>query len=227
MLFAEQVDSLGRHWGLRGKRQRGSAPPPKITLDVDSLIGYNFVISTRNDFNRSAFNTKVQRGRLKINLRDGVLLATGIVDGQLAQLKGRNGVLMHDENIRAWVNYRYVFDNHRGTLWRTRATLNGDTISISGTHTVAANQQAGTLLDFRFEGPQPLLEVLNIALPPSLRSYLEGATSPSKARIQYTISGLSGPKVRPHNVLKFGLDNAQLTWPDSLRRIDRWDLRGV
>ncbi|MDO7877553.1 AsmA-like C-terminal region-containing protein [Hymenobacter sp. ASUV-10] len=227
VLFAEQVDSLGRHWGLRGKRQRGSAPPPKVTLDVDSLVVHNFVINTRNGFNRSAFNTKVRHGRVKLRLRDGILLATGVLDGQLAQLKTRSGVLMHDEPIRAWVNYRYVFENHRGTLWRTRATLNGDTINISGTHTVAANQQAGTLLNIRFEGPQPLLEVLNIALPPSLRSYLEGAVSPSKAQVQYTISGLSGPRVRPHNVLKFGLDNAQLIWPDSARRINRWDLRGV
>jgi hypothetical protein len=227
VLFAEQVDSLGRHWGLRGKRQRGSAPPPKVTLDIDSLVVHNFVINTRNDFNRSMFNTQVRHGRMKVHLRDGILLATGVLDGQLAQLKGRNGMLMHDEPIRAWVNYRYVFENHRGTLWRTRATLNGDTISISGTHTVATNQQAGTLLNFRFEGPQPLLEVLDIALPPSLRAYLEGAVSPSKALIQYTISGLSGPQVRPHNVLRFGLDNAQLVWPDSLRRIDRWDLRGV
>lgn len=227
VLFAEQVDSLGRHWGLRGKRQRGSAPPPKVTLDVDSLVVHDFVINTRNDFNRSMFNTRVRHGRMKVRLRAGILQATGVLDGQLAQLKGRNGILMHDEDIRAWVNYRYVFENHRGTLWRTRATLNGDTINVSGTHTVAANQQAGTLLNFRFEGPQPLLEVLNIALPPSLRTYLEGAVSLSKAQIQYTISGLSGPKVRPHNVLKFGLDNAQLAWPDSMRRIDRWDLSGV
>ena len=51
--------------------------------------------------------------------------------------------------------------------------------------------------------------------------------SSSKARIRYRIVGLSGPTDRPRTLLRFGLRNARVAWPDDTRRISRWDLRGT
>ncbi|MEJ7663798.1 MAG: hypothetical protein WKG07_31825 [Hymenobacter sp.] len=41
------------------------------------------------------------------------------------------------------------------------------------------------------------------------------------------MTGLSGPKVRPHVVLHFGLRGAYVRWPDPARRINHWDLQGT
>ena len=71
------------------------------------------------------------------------------------------------------------------------------------------------------------LPELLAALPPRFESYLAGTRSPSKAHVHYRITGLSGPKVVPHNVLTFGLRGASLQWPGPARRINRWDLLGT
>jgi hypothetical protein len=181
---------------------------------------------TKNDYAHSTLAGQVQHARLTGGIRQGALRLSGVLDGYLEQLANRSGTLLAHEPVRAWLNYRYAFKARRGEFWRTRATLNGDTISIGGTHTVAANQSTGTMLHLQFAGTQPLVDVLHAALPSRLRPYLTGATSPSHARIVYTISGLSGPTVRPHTVLTFGLRNASLVW-DSTRRINRWDLQGT
>jgi hypothetical protein len=226
--FQQYVDSTGHSWGLRGKkaRQQGEGKDPLLNFNLDSIVVYNFHMVTKNDYAHSTLAGQVQHARLTGGIRQGALRLSGVLDGYLEQLANRSGTLLAHEPVRAWLNYRYAFKARRGEFWRTRATLNGDTISIGGTHTVAANQPTGTMLHLQFAGTQPLVDVLHAALPPRLRPYLTGATSPSHARIVYTISGLSGPTVRPHTVLTFGLRNASLAW-DSTRRINRWDLQGT
>jgi len=229
--IGQRVDSLGRSWGLRGKKRPTASAPPKIDLALDSIIIYNFGIFTHNDFTHSALRGRVFQARLSARLRRGVLAVHGRFTGRLDHLRNRSGDLLTNEPVQAWLHYRYKFAERQGEFFDTRATLNSDTISISGTH--AADMAAGygpprgTLLNLRFAGSQPLLAVLHTALPPSLRASLQGASSPSKARIEYLMSGLSGPKVRPRIVLNFGLRNARIQWPDSARRIDRWDLQGT
>ncbi|RZK46346.1 MAG: hypothetical protein EOO59_19410, partial [Hymenobacter sp.] len=227
--FQQFVDSTGHSWGLRGKRARraGEGKDPGVNFSLDSIVVYNFQMSTRNEYAHSALVGRIQRARLSGGIRQGSLRLNGVLDGYLEQLANRTGTLLAHEPVRVWLNYRYAFQARRGEFWRTRATLNGDTISIAGTHAVAADQATGTRLNLQFSGNQPLVEVLHAALPPRLRPYLAGATSPSHARIVYTISGLSGPMVRPHVVLTFGLHNASIAWPDSARRINRWDLQGT
>jgi hypothetical protein len=227
--FQQYVDSTGRSWGLRGKRARraGEGKEPLINFSLDSLVIHNFHMVTRNDYIHSTLAGRIDRARLTGGIRQGALRLTGVLDGYLEQLANRTGTLIAHEPVRMWVNYRYAFKARRGEFWRTRATLNGDTISLVGTHTVAADHPTGTNLNLQFSGNQPLVDVLHTALPPRLRPYLAGATSPSHARIVYTISGLSGPTVRPRTVLTFGLRNASLAWPDSARRINRWDLQGT
>ena len=225
--FQERVDSLGRTWGLRGKRRKGTGQPPALNLDLEELVVTNFQLSSHNGYSRSAFGTLVRQARLRVRLRGGVLRVAGTLDGELRYLRTRAGTIFEREPVQAWVNYRYAFSNRQGLLWNTRATLNGDTIRVSGTHTVDPRQPVGTRLDLQFVGNQPLVDVLRAALPPRLEPYLAGATSPSKARIRYTITGLSGPTVTPRNVLRFGLRGARLQWPDSARRISRWDLEGT
>lgn len=229
--FQEQTDSLGRSWGLRGKRRKGTAPPPALTqdldLDLDELLVRNFHLSIQNAYSRSAFGVRVREARLRAGLRAGVLRVAGTLDGQLSYLRTRAGTLFEREPVRAWVNYTYTFARREGHLWRTRALLNGDTIRVRGTHTVDLRQPVGTLLHLKFVGNQPLTKVLRAALPPRLEPYLAGATSPSTAHIHYTITGLSGPTVSPHNVLTFGLRAASLRWPDPTRHINRWDLQGT
>jgi len=225
--FQERTDSLGHRWGLRSGQARGPAQPPDPRLALDSIIVHNFRVQTRNDYTRSAIHAQVQQARLGARLVKGVLYLSGRLGGQLDSLRTRTGLLFRQEAVQAHINYRYVFAQRRGLLWHSAATLNGDTIRISGTHTAATDRPVGNILYLRFEGKQPLLDVLQAALPPSLRPVLAGAHSSSKAHIRYTISGLSAPTIRPRNVLHFGLDGAHLLWADSSRRINRWDLRGT
>ncbi|WP_460618996.1 AsmA family protein [Hymenobacter ruber] len=225
--FQERVDSLGRAWGLRGKRRKGTGNVPKINLKLDELVVNNFRFSSHNGYSRGAFGVQVRQARLQGRLRGGVLRVAGTLDGELSYLRTRAGTLFEREPVTAWVNYKYTFENRQGLIYRTRATLNGDTIRVSGTHTVAADQPAGTMMALRFVGNQPLVDVLHAALPPRLEPYLAGTTSPSKAHIHYTITGLSGPKVTPRNVLTFGLRGASLQWPEPARHIRRWDLVGT
>jgi hypothetical protein len=226
--FRQYVDSTGHSWGLRGKkaRRQGEGKDPLLNFNLDSIVVYNFHMVTKNDYAHSTLAGQVQRARLTGGIRQGALRLSGVLDGHLEQLTNRSGTLLAHEPVRVWLNYRYAFKARRGEFWRTRATLNGDTIRIAGTHTVAADQPTGTMLHLQFSGNQPLVAVLHAALPARLRPYLTGATSPSHARIVYSISGLSGPTVRPHTVLTFGLQNASLAW-DSTRRINRWDLQGT
>ncbi|HEX8507402.1 MAG TPA: AsmA-like C-terminal region-containing protein, partial [Hymenobacter sp.] len=225
--FRERADSLGRTWGLRGKRRKGTGSPPLFNLELDELLVNNFRMSSLNGYSRSAFGARVRQARLTARLRGGTLRVAGTLNGELSYLRTRAGTLFEREPVQAWVHYVYTFRERQGLLWKTRATLNGDTIRVSGTHTVDPNQPVGTMLKLRFVGNQPLTEVLRAALPPRLEPYLAGATSPSKAHIHYTITGLSGPTVSPRNVLTFGLQGASLQWPGAARRISRWDLRGT
>jgi hypothetical protein len=225
--FRERTDSLGRRWGLRGSRPRGTGKVPDLSLGLDSLLITNFRMSTRNEYSRSSFGASVRQARLSGQLRRGVLQVSGNLSGQLDYLRNRGGTLFEAEPVRARVTYRYDFARHQGSFQHTRATLNGDTIQVSGTHTAAVDQPAGTRFKLKFEGQQPLMDVLHQALPPTLEHFLTGAHSTSKAHISYSIEGLSGPKVSPRNVLTFALNGAHLQWPDSARRINRWDLRGT
>ena len=225
--FRERVDSLGRSWGLRGKRRKGTGAAPTLHLALDELLVHNFRMSSHNAYSRSAFGARVRQARLRARLHGGVLRVAGTLDGQLSYLRTRGGTLFERKPVQAWVNYKYTFANRQGLLWNTRATLNGDTIRVSGTHRVDPQQPVGTLLKLQFVGNQPLVEVLHAALPPRLDHHLAGATSPSRAHIHYTITGLSGPTVTPRNVLTFGLRGARLRWPGAGRRISRWDLQGT
>ncbi|WP_310393396.1 AsmA-like C-terminal region-containing protein [Hymenobacter sp.] len=225
--FRERTDSLGRSWGLRGKRRKGTGTAPALNLELEELLVNNFRMSAHNAYSRSAFGARVRAARLRARLRGGELRVAGTLDGELSYLRTRAGSLFEREPVRARVHYSYLFGKRQGRLWGTRATLNGDTIRVSGTHTVDASQPRGTRLDLRFVGNQPLTKVLRAALPPRLEPFLDGATSPSRAHIHYTITGLSGPKVSPRNVLTFGLRGARLQWPAAARRINRWDLQGT
>ncbi|HEX8659548.1 MAG TPA: AsmA-like C-terminal region-containing protein, partial [Hymenobacter sp.] len=224
--FRERVDSLGRSWGLRGKRRKGTGAPPTLNLELDELLVRNFRMSAHNGYARSQFGAQVREARLTAGLRQGILRVAGTLDGELSYLRTKAGTLFEHEPVQAWVNYKYTFQDRQGLLWNTHATLNGDTIRVSGTHQVDPQQPRGTMLKLRFAGDQPLTDVLRAALPPRLEPYLAGATSPSKAHIRYTITGLSGPTISPRNVLTFGLRGASLRWSDA-RRISRWDLQGT
>jgi uncharacterized protein involved in outer membrane biogenesis len=224
--FQERTDSLGHTWGLRGKRRKGTGSAPALDLNLQELVVNNFRMRSRNGYSRSAFGAEARQARLTARLRDGVLRVAGTIDGQLSYLRTKAGTLFEREPVMAWVNYTYRFEKREGHLWNTRATLNGDTIAVRGTHRVDPSQPVGTIMNLKFVGNQPLTEVLRAALPPRLEPYLAGAVSPSKAHIHYSITGLSGPTVSPRNVLTFGLRNASMQWPDSARRINRWDLQG-
>ena len=225
--FRERVDSLGHAWGLRGKRAKGEGKNPTLSLKLDELEVNNFRFSTRNDFLRSAFGIRVRQARLKARLRGGVLRVAGELHGELSYLRTRAGTLFEREPVGGRVHYRYSFADRQGLIYSTRATLNGDSVRVSGTHTLDPKHPEGTMMNLRFVGNQPLVKVLMAALPPRFESYLAGTTSPSTAHVHYSISGLSGPTIVPHNVLSFGLRGASLQWPEPARRISRWDLVGT
>jgi hypothetical protein len=174
--IGQRVDSLGRTWGLRGKKRAATGKAPKIDLALDSIIIYNFGIFTRNDYIKSALRGRIYQARVAATLRKGILAVNGRFNGRLDQLRNRSGDLLTNEPVQAWLHYRYDFVQRQGTFYNSRATLNSDTISISGTHTAdkapGNGPPRGTVLDLRFAGSQPLLAVLNTALPPTLRPML-------------------------------------------------------
>lgn len=227
VLIQERVDSLGRRWGLQPKRRKPTASPPPAGFDVDSVRLFNCRIVTRNDYIHSALSAVVRRGSLTARQRNGVMRLVGTLNGQLDYLRNPTSTLFTNEPVRASINYQYAFAKRQGTFLDTHFSLNGDTVQLNGTHTVAADRPTGTQLNLQFSGDQPLLDVFNTVVPPRLRPYLAGASSPSKASIHYTITGISGPSERPRTVLQFKLDGARVTWPDSSRRINRWDLAGT
>ena len=225
--FRERVDSLGRVWGLRGKRAKGTGRTPSVDVKLDELVVNNFRFSTQNNYLRSAFGLSVRQARLKARLQGGVLRVAGKLEGELDHLRTRAGTLFEHEPVVARVHYRYSFAERQGLIYDTRATLNGDSVRVNGTHTLDPQHPEGTLMNLHFVSNQPLVKVLVAALPPRFESYLAGTTSPSKAHVHYNITGLSGPTVVPHNVLTFGLRGASLQWPEPARRISRWDLLGT
>ena len=227
LLIEEQVDSLGRRWGLHGRARRTAVRVPTVRFSLDSVVLRHFQIKTRNDYAHSGFVARAARAGLAVALRHGQLRLQGTLGGQLVELRNATGTLFRHEPVRARVRYRYDFAQRRGTFSRTHFTLNGDTIRLRGTHTVDASRPTGTLLHLDFAGTQPVLEILGAVLPPRLRPFLAGAQSPSKARITYQIAGLSGPTDRPRVRLRFGLRNARVDWPQDARRISRWDLQGT
>ncbi|MBD2715033.1 hypothetical protein KBK19_08305 [Microvirga sp. STR05] len=226
--FRQLTDSLGRDWGLRGKGPRRNTPSVPPNFDLDSLVLVNVRVQDRNELHNGGFDAYVRQGRLVVQVRKGLAHTTGTLDGQLNYLRSGRGNLFQNEPVVAQVRYRYDFRRREGTFLRTQATLNGDTVLVNGTHRGAApNEPRGTRLNLQFEGKQPLLEVLHVALPTSLDHFLDDARSPSHAHIRYSIRGISGPTTRPRTVLRFALRNAQVQWADSARRIQRWDARGV
>ncbi|WP_426492419.1 AsmA-like C-terminal region-containing protein [Hymenobacter sp. 102] len=226
--FRQLTDSMGRDWGLRGKGPRRRQPAAPPDFDLDSLVLVNVRVIDRNDLHRSGFAAHVHQGRLTVRTRQGRAQVRGRLRGQLEYLRSSRGNLFEQEPVVARIRYQYNFRRREGTFARTRATLNGDTVLVDGTHRAAGpGEPRGTHLNLRFAGNQPLLEILHTALPPGLARYLRGASSPSHAHIRYSIRGLSGPTTRPRTVLHFSMRNAQLQWADSSRRINRWDARGV
>ncbi|NVO85892.1 AsmA-like C-terminal region-containing protein [Hymenobacter terrestris] len=226
--FRQLTDSTGHDWGLRGRGPRRSRPQLPPDFDLDSLIIVNLRVSDRNELHHSGFGARVTHGRLAVRTRGGVARVRGRLVGRLNYLRSSRSLIFSQEDVVAQVRYGYDFSRREGTFRRTRATLSGDTVHISGTHRGAGpGEPRGTRLNLHFRGYQPLLKVLRVALPNNLERYLEGTTSPSRARIAFTIRGLTGPTVRPRTVLRFELRDAQVQWPDPARRIRRWDARGV
>ncbi|OON65870.1 AsmA-like C-terminal region-containing protein [Hymenobacter sp. CRA2] len=221
------VDGRGRRWTLHGRRRSGPGQPPAFTFELDAIRLHNVRLAFRNDYKGSAFAAQIHEAQLRAGLHGDELRLSGQLSGLVDSLHNRSGEVLGRRPVQAWVHYRYAFSRRQGTFWRTRATLNGDTIHVAGTHTTAVAEPAGSILRLRFEGEQALMGVLRTALPPSFEPFLHGARSPSKAHIRYTISGLSSPTVLPRNVLRFQLRRARLLWPDSTRRINHWDLLAV
>ncbi|GAB3225261.1 hypothetical protein GCM10027346_06330 [Hymenobacter seoulensis] len=226
--FRQLTDSLGHDWGLRGRGPRRTTPSAPPNLLLDSLILLNVRVLDRNELHKSGFSAYVRQGRLSGWVQKGVAHVTGQLQGQLEYLRSGRGNLFEQEAIVALVRYSYDFRRREGTFRRTKATLNGDTVLVTGTHRGAApHEPRGTYLNVQFRGSQPLLEVLHVALPPSLDRFLQGAKSPSHAQIWYSIKGQTGPTTRPRTILRFALRDAQVQWADSARRIRRWDARGT
>ncbi|MBT9392866.1 AsmA-like C-terminal region-containing protein [Hymenobacter sp. NST-14] len=226
--FRQLTDAQGHDWGLRGRGPRQDHPSGPPDFDLDSLLIRNLRVSDRNELHNSGFAARVATGGLVVRVRNGQAQVRGRLQGRLDYLRTSRGNLFEQEPIVAAIRYRYNFRERQGTFLRTSATLNGDTVRINGTHRGAGpGETRGTHLNLAFRGNQPLLEVLRVALPPSLERFLRGAHSSSHAHIHYTIRGVSGPTTRPRMVLRFALRNAQVRWADSLRRIRRWDARGV
>ena len=222
--FRQEVDSLGRQWGLRGRRRPTPGAGPTMRFALDSVIVENLHLANHNDFKRSYFEGRVRRASFTARAGRAAATLRGTLAGELQLLRTNGTTLFARAPVRARVHYRYDFRRRQGQLRDTYATLNQDTLRVRGTHTAAPDQPAGARLHFIIDGQQPLLSVLRTALPYALQPYLAGARSPSQAHIRYAVDGLSGPTVRPHHVLEFRLRGASLAWPD--RAIRRWDLAG-
>ncbi|UOQ76827.1 hypothetical protein MUN84_20360 [Hymenobacter sp. 5516J-16] len=132
--FQQFTDSLGHDWGLRGKGPRRATPAGPPDFNLDSLVLRNVHVTDHNELHRSGFAAHVRQGRLTVRSRNGVAHASGRLDGQLVYLRSGRGNLFTQEPVVALVRYRYNFRRREGTFLRTHATLNGDTILVTGTH---------------------------------------------------------------------------------------------
>lgn len=220
------VDRQGRRWTLHGRRRPGPGRAP-VTFDLPTVRLLRTRLHFRNDYKLTRFVARVAEARLAARQRGGQLLVSGQLHGTLDTLRRRTGDLLTQEPVRARVRYRYSFARRQGAFDGSRAILRGDTMHISGTHTTASRRPTGSWLNLRFEGHQALMQVLPRLLPPTMLPYIAGARSPSRAHIRYAISGLSSPTAQPRTRLHLELRRARLVWPDSTRRISRWDLRAL
>ncbi|AYA36035.1 hypothetical protein D3Y59_02555 [Hymenobacter oligotrophus] len=224
VVLRSYVDSAGRSWAVRGRgTQSGPAEPLPFELKILHLS--NVRLQFRNDYKRSAFAAVVHNAQLQARQATGVLQLQGQLAGNLEQLRTRRGTVLARQPVRAWVRYQYSFARRQGTLEKSGFTLHGDTLHVAGTHT--AHRLGGQRLHISIQGKQPLSRVLPRMLPHSLGAYVAEARSPSKAHIEHRLQGVSGPTTWPRSTTRLQLRNAQLSWPDSARRIRRWNMLAV
>ncbi|UYZ59724.1 AsmA-like C-terminal region-containing protein [Hymenobacter latericus] len=223
VVLSSYVDSAGRRWGVHG-RDSVAQPADPLPFELKSLRLSNVRLQFRNDYKHSAFAAVIQQAQLKARQADGLLQVQGQLAGTLELLRGRRGTMVARQPMRAWVHYRYHHASRQGSLRQSGVTLHGDTLHVAATHTTGL---AGNHLQLSIKGKQPLSRVLPPMLPPSLAAYVADARSPSKAYIEYRLRGATGPTVWPRSTTRLQLRNAQLNWPDSARRIRRWNLLAV
>ncbi|KUG08567.1 AsmA-like C-terminal region-containing protein [Solirubrum puertoriconensis] len=225
VVLSSYVDSVGRRWGVHGRRPDAAETADPVPFELKTLRLSNVRLQFRNDYKRSAFTAIIADARLSARQADGLLQVQGQLAGTMELLRARRGTMVARQPVRAWVRYRYNHSRRQGTIWQSGLTLHGDTLHVAGTHT--AGRLGSNSLQFSVRGKQPLSRVLPTMLPHSLRAYVAAARSPSKAFINYQMQGTVGPTVWPRSITRLQLRNAQITWPDSARRIRRWNMLAV
>jgi len=226
VLFHQRIDSLGRKRSLRFRPADQSTADsggfslviPKFTISRARIISENF-------YKKSAFTLNLDQADLEARLQDRKLTVKGSVSGKIDSVLNNRIVLLRQEPFTGKVQYEYLPDQKQGKIFNTAIVLNKNKIQLSGTHQ-ALPTGAGTDLNFRVTGYQPMLYVLTQLMPPQAKTFLQHVKTNSRLHFSYQITGASGPMLRPRNIIQFRLDKGDLYLPATKRLIKDVQLTG-
>jgi len=226
VLFCQRIDSQGRKRGMRFRptdqqpTSSGEIPLaiPKLTIRRAKIISQNF-------YKQNSFALNLENADLEARLQNRKLSLQGAVNGKIDSLQSNESVLLRQEAFTGKVQYEYLLNQKRGRIFNTAIVLNKNKVTLSGTHQALA-AGAGTNLNFRLTGYQPILYVLTQLLPAQAKTFLSHVKTNSRLHFSYQIIGASSPTLRPRNTIRFKLDKGDLYLPATKRLIKDVQLAG-
>ena len=227
VLFHQRTDSLGNKSGLRFKpvpkdsvKARGGLPflIPKLVINGARIINENF-------YKKDALSLNLDRADLKLQVQNRKLDVIGTLNGQIGSLRNKRVLLFRQEPFTGNLHYEYFLDQKLGKLSDTDFLINKNTIQISGSHQVLAPGK-GMNMNMRITGFQPVLYVLTQLIPNRAKLFLDHVKTDSRLRFALRITGVTSPKLRPRNTIRFQMDKGDLYLPATKRLIKDVQLTG-
>lgn len=236
VVFHQRVDATGRKISFQFKKplQPDTLQPDTtqtLFLSLPRVDVRDARILTENLYKNNAFALHVAQARLGIALYGDSLVLQGALSGKIERIATKSRTWFQNKPFQATAQYTYHRRDKRGTFGQTSITINGGKLALRGSHVrlpASADKpdKEGSYLDIQLSGTQPLLAILQQAVPDSLRTYLTNVTSPAQVQIRYTISGESTPTRRPRNRLSFRVTNGRLHFQQSGLRITKFQVAG-
>jgi len=226
VLFHQHIDSLGQKRSLRFRpAHQPETKSSGIPLVIPKLTIRNAKIISENLYKQNTFTLNLEKADLEARLQDRKLTIQGAVNGKIDSVLSNKIVLLRQEPFTSNVHYAYLLDQKQGKIFDTEIVLNKNKMRMSGTHQ-ALLSGAGTNVNFRLTGYQPVLYVLTQLLPPQAKTFLRHVKTNSRLHFAFNITGASGPTLRPRNTIRFRLDKGDLYLPATKRLIKEVQLTG-
>jgi len=226
VLFHQRTDSLGNKSGLRFRpAPQDSIKASGLPLLIPKLVIREAKIINENFYKKDAFTVNVERTDLKVQVQNRKLNVAGTVNGKIGSLRNNKILLFRQEPFTGNVHYEYLLDQKQGKLSNTDFLINKNKIQISGSHQVLAPGK-GMNLNMRIKGFQPVLYVLTQLIPTQAKLFLDQVKTDSRLRFALRITGVTSPKLRPRNTIRFQMDKGDLYLPATKHLIKDVQLTG-